>query len=151
MPLTKSNRFRGALVKRTGDQTAANYTTAAAIPFDAEEYDTDGIHDNSANNTRLSVPSGISYVQLSANVQIAAGTATDWALLNLRKTGGGAFAGQPKVFWEVGTAAPILNFTSPVLAVTGGTDYFELMLQVETDTSITVDSDNTWFAMELIG
>lgn len=48
----------GARVKRaSGDSTAAS-GTATAIAFTAEDFDTDAFHDNSSNNTRLTVPSG---------------------------------------------------------------------------------------------
>ena len=42
----------GAKVTSTAAQTITNNTTTA-IAFDSEVYDTDGIHDNSTNNTRL--------------------------------------------------------------------------------------------------
>lgn len=144
--------FRGAMVTKASDQTTANYTTATAISFDTETYDTDSIHEGVTSPTRLSVPSGVTYVRLSGGVQIGAGTSTDWVSLFFRKNGGagGGYAGQAKFFVEVGTATPFVSITSPIIPVVGGTDYFELMLQVEADTSITLDSDNTWFAMEII-
>lgn len=47
--------FNGAQVKKTSAQTttAGGVTT---ITFDAENYDTNGYHDNSTNNSRLTVP-----------------------------------------------------------------------------------------------
>jgi hypothetical protein len=50
-------QFVGSSVKRTATQSIAN-TTYTAIAFTAEDWDTDAIHDNSTNNTRLTVPSG---------------------------------------------------------------------------------------------
>jgi hypothetical protein len=47
----------GARVKRASG-TVALTTTYAAIAFTDEDYDTDGFHDNSTNNTRLTVPTG---------------------------------------------------------------------------------------------
>jgi hypothetical protein len=49
--------FVGCSVTRTAAQSIAN-TTYTAIAFTTEDYDTDAIHDNSTNNTRLTVPSG---------------------------------------------------------------------------------------------
>src|SRR5687767_11840600 len=48
--------FSGALVKKSIDQTTADYSTSTAVAFDEEEYDIGGYHDNSTNNTRLTVP-----------------------------------------------------------------------------------------------
>jgi hypothetical protein len=52
-----ASTFVGCGVKRTAAQSIAN-TTYTAIAFTAEDWDTDAIHDNSTNNTRLTVPSG---------------------------------------------------------------------------------------------
>lgn len=48
-------RHVGARVYRTTDQTLTT-GVAAAIAFTIERYDTDALHDNSTNNTRLTVP-----------------------------------------------------------------------------------------------
>jgi hypothetical protein len=49
----------GVRVKRaSGDVSLPTSGTPVAIPFDAEDDDTDGFHDNVTNNTRLTVPSG---------------------------------------------------------------------------------------------
>jgi hypothetical protein len=57
--------FRGALAKKTSDQTI---TTDGFVTFDAEEYDTDSIHDNSTNNTRFTVPTGVTRVKLFLHI-----------------------------------------------------------------------------------
>jgi hypothetical protein len=47
----------GCLTYKTGNQSLSN-ANQTYISFDAEVYDTNGIHDNSTNNGRLTVPSG---------------------------------------------------------------------------------------------
>lgn len=66
----------GARVKRSADQSVGN-NTLTAIAFTAEDYDTDTIHDNSTNNTRLTIPAvsgvttGLWSVKASGYVDLA--------------------------------------------------------------------------------
>jgi hypothetical protein len=141
--------LRGALVTKAADQTTANYTAGALIAWDAETYDTDNIHDNSTNNTRLTVPAGASYVQLSGCVTISSATSGDQLSLMLLKNGVQTFPGLGRNRFNTKTTSSSINITSAILPVTAG-DYFELFLIVETDTSVTVAKDTTWFAMEIV-
>lgn len=50
--------FIGAKVIRTATQSINN-TTETSVNFTSEEYDTDGFHDNSTNNERLTIPAGL--------------------------------------------------------------------------------------------
>lgn len=49
--------FVGASVYKTATQTINN-ATETALTFNAEDYDTDAFHDNSTNNTRMTIPTG---------------------------------------------------------------------------------------------
>jgi len=49
--------FSGVSVTRDSNQSIPNNTTTK-IAFNSENYDTDSYHDNSTNNTRLTVPTG---------------------------------------------------------------------------------------------
>jgi hypothetical protein len=49
--------FVGCLATRASNQTISN-ATFVAIAFTSEDFDTDGFHDNSTNNTRLTIPAG---------------------------------------------------------------------------------------------
>jgi hypothetical protein len=57
-PAGGSSTFVGCKLKKT----AATYTianvTLTALTFDSEEFDTDAFHDNSTNNSRITIPSG---------------------------------------------------------------------------------------------
>lgn len=50
-----SGAAHGARVKRSANQSIGN-NTLTAVAFTAEDYDTDTIHDNSTNNSRLTIP-----------------------------------------------------------------------------------------------
>jgi hypothetical protein len=143
--------FRGALVYQASSQTGANYFTGApvAIPFDAESYDTDLIHDNVTNNTRLTVPAGVTKVRLSGCASISNSTSGNFHELTIYKNGSLTYNGSPANRAEVTVTGHGLQIVTPVLDVTAG-DYFELKLSSETDTSIDLNSPRTWFAMEIV-
>lgn len=145
-----SASFRGALAKKAADETTANYTTVAAVPWTAEEYDTDTIHDNSTNNTRLTVPSGVTKIRLVGGVFLGAYNASQWMNIYPTKNGGNLFVGLAlQTSYNDALTGPGAAFSTPVIAVTAG-DYFECMLQVKSDTSITVNSSTSYFAMEIV-
>lgn len=48
----------GVKVYRTAVQSISN-NTVTAVNWTAEDFDSDGFHDNATNNTRLTVPSGL--------------------------------------------------------------------------------------------
>jgi hypothetical protein len=52
-----SSSFVGAYLYRGSDKTIAN-STATAVDYNNETFDTDGFHDNVTNNTRLTIPTG---------------------------------------------------------------------------------------------
>jgi hypothetical protein len=138
------------------DQTAANYTSATAIPFDGtDEFDTDGFHDPASNNTRITIPDlngtygvRIKKVTLTATVSVASLTADLFMLVNIFKNGAISIPGARQTV-EIGTTNPGVTITVEDVVVVGdGTEYFEVHLQVETDTSITVSSNRTSFAVK---
>ena len=146
-----ANAHRGALVKLSTDATGVDYSTSAAIPWDAEEYDTDTIHDNSTNNSRLSVPAGITKVKISFSVLASSVTSGTDVYLSVYKNGSQLGIGVPITAVDASaTISPRLAGTSTVLEVVGGTDYFDLRLQTGGDSSINLSSANSWFAMEII-
>ncbi len=58
----------GVRVKGSSNQTIAN-TTYTILPFNQETYDTSNFHDTSTNNSRLTIPSGLSgYYYIYANL-----------------------------------------------------------------------------------
>lgn len=143
-----TSAFRGALVKKSADQTGANYTGTVAIAWDAETYDTSSIHDNVTNNTRLTVPNGVTRVQLRAQAALDLVTSGVYCALLIKKNNA-VFDGYSGQFGGISATFPTINLSSPVVTVTAG-DYFEAFLVVQTDTSITIVAAQSWFAMEVI-
>jgi hypothetical protein len=147
-------RFRGALVYKSADQTAANYTTATAVSFDAVSYDNNTGTDislySAGSPTVLTVPDGVSKVRISAHVYLTNFTASKFVAVYIYKNGvSTVYAGQGAAKVLVDATDADIGIVMPAISVVAG-DYFEVYLQVETDTSITVNSWRTWFAMEIV-
>jgi hypothetical protein len=146
---TLKPKHRGALVKKSVDQTTADYSAGAFVAFDTEVYDTDGFHDNASNNSRLTVPAGVTKVRVGCGCRLSSGTSTDWTSLAVSKNGSRDFPGAGSaIAGDTGSGAR-LNCWSAIVTVVEG-DYFEAFIQTETDTSITVGQDATWLSIEVI-
>lgn len=136
--------IHGAMVKKSADQTTADYTTATALTFNAETYDNGGWHSTSADTSRLTVPTGVTYVEVGGCVNITSTTGDTWKQLEIRKNGSADYDGYIGQSVEVGMTAVSINIQSGALQVTAG-DYFELVLQEESDNSVTIESEFTHF------
>jgi hypothetical protein len=67
--------FVGCALTKSASQTISN-NTGTFISFNGEDFDTDGFHDNSTNNTRITIPAGKGgKYQVNFNLQWAANTA----------------------------------------------------------------------------
>lgn len=139
--------FKGAQVKRTTTQSITT-ATPTMVNWDAEDYDTDAVHDNATNNTRLSVPTG------TGIVKVIVGACVEWAdnstgdrTISIEKNGAGAFQGASTKFrtsknqsWECVYSAPV--------AVTAGTDYFEIEVTQTSGAGLNiVNGSHTWAAL----
>lgn len=102
------NRFRHlnsmARVQKTANQTAIAVTTWTTMTFDSEPLDTDGLHDNATNNSRLTFPLAgkwlvVSHIytdvagittptKLATRILISGGTTTIYGYMDIMLTGG---------------------------------------------------------------
>ena len=68
-----ANAFSGAFVTSNATQTITTAATYFALNFQAETYDTNGYHDNTTNNSRLTVPTAgyyrFQFATLATNAQ----------------------------------------------------------------------------------
>lgn len=142
--------FRGALVSDTSG-TAISDDVATALPFDTEAYDTDTIHDNATNNTRLTVPSGVTKVRVSGNFEAIYTASSVDIWVTIRKNGSFTYVGVPYYTSSIDSSTfHAANISSPPLEVTAG-DYFEMWVTVDSNGgSPTLTADGTWLAMEII-
>jgi hypothetical protein len=152
--------FSGALIKKSADETTADYATGGvgtfyAVPFNTEVYDIGGWHDNSTNNTRFTVPSGVNYVRFRAQIKVDDYSQSPWSAMTPLKNGSQLNAlslAQPysASACYISGGAIIQQMISPPLATTPG-DYWEFGYFNNGDTSVTVREDSTWFSVEKAG
>lgn len=135
---------RGCLVYNNTNG-ASNIQTWAA-----EAYDTDNIHDPVTNTSRLTVPAGVTRVQLFAQAAfLVTAAATKGALI--LKNGSSSYVGKGMISLHNALGNGITNDVYPLataeIAVSAG-DYFEL----QGTAALTPDAvgDSCWFAMKII-
>jgi len=137
----------GALVYKSADQSIPNLTWTT-LTFDSEAYDTDGIHDPSTNNSRLTCRTAGKYlVYFALNWH---GNDTGYRHTRLRKNG--ATFAQPLIFNPGGTVETILAGVI-VLDLSVG-DYVEVMVYQNTGSALDIhgsDLRETYFGMQRIG
>lgn len=140
-----SSSLRYALVYKSATQSMTG-GAFAALSFNSEVADTSAFHDTVTNNSRLSVPvGGPTLVRICANVKTQDAAAAAQTLVSINKNGASA-RGLPASDNET-TSSDHLNVFSAPIAVTPGTDYFEVIVFVTNNT--TVDSvESTWASIE---
>lgn len=130
----------------------ANTFTVAAIPGGSAINTTgsqSGVH-TGTNNSRLTVPAGVSKVRLSAAVRAESVLANDFCILVVNKNGSASWDGVAQQSVEInGFNVNVSCWSAPVDVSPG--DFFEAMFNVASDTSITINASRSWFAMELLG
>jgi hypothetical protein len=142
-----ADTFSGALVTKSGTQSG-DFTAIAAVTYDTEVYDVGGWFDSGASTTRLTVPSGVSYVRVTACQAISSFAGGQYIRCFVRKDGDGTYVFMPFQIHE-SSGTMFLSAVSPVLAVTAGA-YFEHQVHVEADTAIVIDVARTSFAIEKV-
>ncbi len=145
-----SGSFSGALVKKAVDQTAANYSAGAFVAWDTEVYDDNAFHDNVTNNTRLTVPSGVTKVRIGVQVTCGVVAASADYFVDIYKNGSVSYDGAALGMADTSNVNPRAQCWTPVLTVTPG-DYFEAKLTTTGDSSVTVAAQFSWFAIEVVG
>jgi hypothetical protein len=134
--------LKGALVYRS-TTLALSAGTFATVGFDTEDYDTDGFHDNVTNNTRLTVPSGVSAVRVSGGVRLT-GSSGGQTIILFQKNGA-SVAGLVQKDADGGSDDRV-NAISGIIEVSAG-DYFE-MQAFSTNAATLSNGDGTWFSIE---
>lgn len=112
----KSANFVGCSVYQTAGATSIANATVTALAFDAEAFDTNGFHDNTTNNSRITIPAGLGgYYLVTTNTRFntsAVGTRTAKIYKNGSDIGDQAdFAGSAASF-VIGSGSCILNLAA---------------------------------------
>lgn len=148
--------FVGAQVKKSADQTGADYTTATAISWGTSIFDTNSF---SNGGSKLIVPALANgyYGVVLANVSLAnLGASTNSVALSINKGGTGNYIGSSG--FRRGRASGVENTatkhwiqcrTPPIQLATG--DEFESILQLYGDSSVDLIGAQSSFAIYLIG
>lgn len=134
--------FKGALVRRATTQSIAA-TTNTQLAFSDAVYDTDTFW-SGGSPTRLTVPSGVTKVQLWGGVAWSGGSAN--GTLRLLKNGA-TFLGRGNISAASGFTDQGLTVMSAVIPVVAG-DYFEA--QVYLSAARTVSADGAVFGLAVV-
>jgi len=137
--------FSGAMAGTNIAQSIPNATQTAA-KYELEDYDTDALHDNVTNNTRMTVPTGWTKVRLFGGTHWAS-NGTGSRILEFWKNGATFRGGSRVRARAIGGSAHAL--ASPAVPVVAG-DYFELMVWQNRGSALNLSGLTTfnYFAME---
>lgn len=145
--------FSGCMVKNSADLTTQDYSSATVLTWDTDVIDVGGWHDTGSNTSRLTVPSGVNYVRLTANVNITAllgGADTYcWFIKNGDNNAATRHINLPVTLEDSDQTVRHLNIVSGPLSVTAG-DYFELVASIPGDSSVTLE-DYSWMSIQKLG
>lgn len=131
---TETYKTIGARVYHNATQSISSGGTAAPLAFNSERYDTDTIHDNSTNNTRLTCKTAGSYLIIGSVLFDV--NATGQRLLEIRLNGTTLLADQRTNAIAGGTLGTGLTIaTQYPLAVN---DYVELLVFQNSGSSLNV-------------
>lgn len=126
--------FVGARVARATTQSIGN-VTFTAFACDTEDFDTDGFHDNSTNNSRITIPAGLGGRYLVLGGIEWTGSTAGERILSLRVNGTDAGGWDRHV---AGSTGEVGQNTSAVLTLTAG-DYVELFAYQSSGGSLTLN------------
>lgn len=129
-----------AVVSKTANQ-ALTGGVSTTLTWDSEVADTNAFHDNVTNNSRLTVPSGVTRVKLVANLKSTSNVNTTYIV---QITKNGTFTGAGCVV-TCSTFTGLVNLSTALLEVTPG-DYFELVA-ISTNAQTVATADTTWFSI----
>jgi hypothetical protein len=127
-----SPSYVGVYANLTGAAQATVAATPKIIALGTEQWDTNTFHDNTTNNSRLTIPTGYGgYYLLVGNINC---TTTDAAALMIYKNGTAIAAGiqSGEVTRIVGTGGNTISITGSVIVNATAGDYFELAAKIFT-------------------
>lgn len=148
---SSANRsFEGAIAIRSSDLTGLG-TGENAISWSDVSYDTSGIW-SGVSPTRLTVPSGVTKVKVSASFRTTAIGINQGASARITQNGSAQLLSPIQSINtssdDTNTFAPRGHLATAVMSVDAA-DYFELSI-FSNDSNWTLDNIQSWFSMEVI-
>ena len=138
---------QGARVYHSANQSIPN-GTFTILAFDSEQYDTDNIHSNTTNNSRLTCKTAGKYLIIANIMWLYIGSPSGGRAVRLLLNGVGQYCGQE-------TSAPVAWWGWEMLATTilslSVNDYVEVTVSHNQGSAINIDHEGTFFAMHRIG
>ena len=122
----------GVYANLTGGTQATVAGTPKIIAFATEQWDTNSFHDNSTNNSRITIPTGYGgYYLLVGNFNC---TTSDAAALMIYKNGTAIAAGieSGELTRVVGTGGNTISVNASIIVNATAGDYFELAAKIFT-------------------
>ena len=129
------SRIRQAAVMATFvSATAYTPSLTNPIPFGGESYDTDAFHDNTTNNSRITIPTGLGGTYMfEANVVLNYSTQPTFVEINIRVNGtmenSKAIRGGV-IQWPTGNSANQIFKGSGIAYNCVATDYFDVCVAI---------------------
>jgi hypothetical protein len=141
--------FVGCVLTKTANQSINNLSITA-ITWDSELKDTNGFHDNSTNNTRITIPSGKGGLYLITGQVSYAANATGYRVGTIKKNGSDYYvfwnARATDGEWSVGSVSNIIELAA--------TDYLEMFTYHNAGTAVNINGGNTYganFGVQYLG
>ena len=138
-----ADNFVGARAGISPARTGQNYGTLTTITWDTEEFDVGGFFDPSSNS-RMTVPSGVTYAVVHAGVTLGGFANTGDLFIDIIKNGVSLGIGSTTKNIGISTVART-SVTTGVVEVAEG-DYFELAIRVVQDGSVSLQPIGTFFS-----
>lgn len=141
--------FKGAMVTMVSDIIGADYTAGVSVPFDKEEYDIGDWHDNVTNNTRLTVPSGVTRVRVTGGLILTTLLTGEFVKLKIQKNGTDDDLGLTRQQAQTDQTNSQMSLSSGIMDVVEG-DYFEINVTIQSDTTISLSAGRTFLSIEAV-
>ncbi len=137
----------GALCTLSAAQTISN-TTYTAIGWDQETYDDMTFHDTVTNNSRITIPTGVSRIRLGVGIEFAANS-TGYRRVEIYKNGSADTAAPCFKQVNSGSSDWACAMMSPPMDVSAS-DYFEVYVYHNRGGNLDVNTSNSYFSVEVV-
>lgn len=141
--------FRGSLI--TNSTNTNNINGGVTLAWNTETYDTDSFHDPVTNNSRFTIPTGVTRVRLKAQLALTNFVVVGETFMDFRKNGASLSPSVEGIFTDAsgGFNNRVYQLQSSVIDVVAG-DFLELKVNNSSTVNDDVLATGTWFAIEVV-